>query len=380
MLVRSPFFGCALRRRPHRTSVVTLAFALLLGWGPSRSSAQPAPDAEATDPAGEGAADAQPAEPGEPGQEGQEGDALGSQDDAAIEEARARYAQGAEFYRRERYSAAIAEFTEAYRLWQNPVILFALGQAYEGDAQVQLAIETYERFLETAPETDGRRDEVQNRIRLLNRLLATVLIQSNVAADVYVDGAQAGRAPGEIRVATGRHDIELRAEGYRNASQVVSVAAGTRRELNFELREIEQRTEIIRVTEDREPVRFPRPVFYAAAGITGASAVSWVALAGAAKRRANRYNDMPNRTAAERDAARDAGTRADVMLGVTGGLAVTTLVIGLLTDWDDDDDDDDGGSDESEGPEDPAGATGPAPEANVIPQEGGAVLLLGWRR
>ena len=45
------------------------------------------------------------------------------------------------------------------------------------------------------------------------------------------------------------------------------------------------------------------------------------------------------------------------------------------------DDDDDGAGDDGGGGDDgDAGATGPAPEANVLPQRGGAVLLLGWRR
>src|SRR5262245_61031875 len=49
--------------------------------------------------------------------------------DPAIAEARRRYAQGVEFYRRQRYAEAVAEFTEAYSRWTNPTILFSLGQA-----------------------------------------------------------------------------------------------------------------------------------------------------------------------------------------------------------------------------------------------------------
>ena len=47
-----------------------------------------------------------------------------------------------------------------------------------------------------------------------------------------------------------------------------------------------------------------------------------------------------------------------------------------VTDWDGDDDASDGDGD-GDGA---AGATGATPEANVLPQRGGAVLLLGWRR
>ena len=74
--------------------------------------------------------------------------ATSQQTDVGVAEARRRYAQGAEFYRRNRYAEAVAEFTEAYRLWQNPTILYALGQAYEGLSQLTQAIRTYQLYLE----------------------------------------------------------------------------------------------------------------------------------------------------------------------------------------------------------------------------------------
>ncbi|MCA9575367.1 MAG: PEGA domain-containing protein [Myxococcales bacterium] len=312
---------------------------------------------------------AQPAEEGAP-------TPLETQDEAAIAEARERYAQGAEFFRRERYSAAIAELTEAYRLWQNPTILFALGQAYEGDSQVQAAIDTYQRYLDTTPETDGRRADVENRIRLLNGLLATVQIQSNAPGMVFVNGVELGAAPGAVRVPTGRHQIEVRAEGYRPERRTLTIAAGTEMQLTFNLRPEETRTEIIRVSEGRGPIRLPRPVFLATAGVTVAAVGAWAGLGGTAVRRANQYNAQPVRSDTDRREARAWARRSDVMMGVAGGLAVGTLVIGLLTDWDGDDDASDGDGD-GDGA---AGATGATPEANVLPQRGGAVLLLGWRR
>jgi hypothetical protein len=303
------------------------------------------------------------------------GDTLEGQDEAAIAEARERYAQGAEFFRRERYSAAIAELTEAYRLWQNPTILFALAQAYEGDSQVLAAIETYQRYLDTTPESDTRRADVESRIRLLNQLLATLRIASNAPGTVFINGQEVGPAPGEIRVPTGRHQIEVRAEGYRPERQTVTIAAGTEVQLTFTLREEETRTEIIRVSEGRAPIRLPRSAFMVSAGVTVAAVGAWVGLAGTAVRQSNSYNDQPVRSDAERRDAQAWGRRADIMMGVAGGLAVGTLVIGILTDWDGDDDEDDEGDGDGD-----AGATGPAPEADVLPQRGGAVLMLGWRR
>jgi tetratricopeptide (TPR) repeat protein len=318
----------------------------------------------ATEAEGESPAEAQPT--------------LQGQDEAAIAEARERYAQGAEFFRRERYSAAIAELSEAYRLWQNPTILFALGQAYEGDSQVQAAIDTYQRYLDTTPEGDARRADVTNRIRLLNGLLATVQIQSNAPGTVFINGLEVGASPGAIRVPTGRHQIEVRAEGYRSERRTLTIAAGTEMQLTFELRPEETRTEIIRVSEGRAPIRLPRPVFMATAGVTVAAVGAWAALGGTAVRRANQYNAQVVRSETERRDAQAWGRRADVMMGVAGGLAVGTLVVGLLTDWDGDADPEEAG--EGGDGDGAVGATGATPEANVLPQRGGALLLLGWRR
>src|SRR5690606_33848834 len=96
------------------------------------------------------------------------------------QEARRRYAQGAEFFRRGRYAQAIAEVLEAYRLWANPAILYALGQAYEGETQGREAIDAYRRYLVSVAADDGRRPDVEGRIAMLEGLLATVQVRSNV--------------------------------------------------------------------------------------------------------------------------------------------------------------------------------------------------------
>lgn len=292
------------------------------------------------------------------------------QNDAAVAEARRRYAQGAEFYRRNRYAEAVAEFTEAYRLWTNPTILFALGQAYEGLTQLTQAIQTYQLYLDTAPADDARRAEVQARITQLEALLATVQIAVNVPAQIYIDGEPSGDAPGTVRVSTGRHVIELRADGYTRDSQTIIVAAGTQRELSFTLREVASgRTEIIRVERERRR-GLPRPVFYTMAGVSGAAFVTWGSVSLVALRRANQYNEDFDRNPADREAAREWQRRSDILLGVTGALAVGTVVIGIVTNWNED---------EEEGAEGGGDAVPAAlPEASVDVSPTGASLNLRW--
>lgn len=275
-----------------------------------------------------------------------------------VAEARRRYAQGAEFYRRGRFAEAVAELTEAYALWPNPTILYALAQAYEGGSEVDRAIETYERYLAEASDDDVRRGEVVATIGVLRGLLATLHIGVNVPARVFVDGEDHGEAPGDVSVGTGRHTIELRAEGYVSHTEVITIAGGTERNLSFELALVPAP-----VVVARERFRFPRPVFYASAAATGAAFVTWGVMGSIAVRRARTYNDTSGSTNHDRADARSIARGSNVALAVTSGLAATSAVIGVLTRWD-------------RGRDDPSDET---PIATIAPIERGALLVIGGR-
>src|SRR5690606_10000658 len=106
--------------------------------------------------------------------------------------------------------------------------------------------------------------------------------------NLYINDRLEGVVPGEFRIATGSHRLEVRADGYSPARQSLVVAAGTTRELSFELLAIEHTTEILQVTERR---RLPRPVFLGAVALTGAAALTTGALATTTLIKAKRYND-----------------------------------------------------------------------------------------
>ncbi len=336
--------------------VLCLAIASALSLQPRAVAQAPAAAPEAAEPPADGAV--RGAEAGDGAVDGADAD--------AEENARQHYRQGTAFFDGQRYAEAAAEFEEAYRLYPNVIILYALGQAYEGTLQVHKAIEAYRSYLEGSAPDDERRADVESRIQLLERLLATIHVESNVPAELFVDGEARGQAPGDVEVSTGRHEITLRAEGYSPAERTVIVAAGTEHTVTFELTEAQQvvtEREIIRVSEG--PTRIPRPVFWSAVGLTAGSAVAWVTLASIAKRRVHDYDGLTVRTPSARDAAEQWNVRADILLGVTGGLAALTLTLGFFTDWGDDDGED--GANASRGLRYVGG--------HVVP--GGAVLDLG---
>ncbi|MCB9656054.1 MAG: tetratricopeptide repeat protein [Sandaracinaceae bacterium] len=331
-----------------------------------RAHAQPeqtdSPAGEPVDPGAAGPAEGAADGEGASAAEDSSGDPS-EPSEAAVTEARRRYAQGSEFYRRARYAEAIAEFSEAYSLWPNPTILYALGQAYEGLSEVNRAIETYQRYIDAAPEGDLRREDAELRIEELRGLLAIVHVDVNVEAVVSVDGEPQGSAPGDFRLSTGRHVMEVRADGYQPQTATITIAGGTERTVTFEL----EPAPVAAVHVAHEPFRFPRPVFYTAVGLTGAGAVVWGAMATTTLVRARRYNDTPGRTNFDRDDARDVASRSNVALGVTGGLLVTTVVIGLLTNWR-------GSGADDEPPSEPLVTAG------ISPLQGGALVSARWTR
>jgi hypothetical protein len=164
--------------------------------------------------------------------------------------------------------------------------------------------------------------------------------------------------------------VEVRAEGHSPDSQTIIVAAGTQREVRFNLRPVSTgTTEIIRVERERNR-GLPRPVFYAVTGVAGASLVTWGSVSIVALRRAHQYNDDFDRNPADRAAAREWQRRSDILLGVTGGLAVGAVIVGIVTNWK--------GDEEEEGEDAPADVPAALPEANVEISPTGAALQLRW--
>lgn len=244
---------------------------------------------------------------------------------------------GAGFMHQQNWAAAAAELAESVRLCPSPRALARLAAAYERLGRLHAAIEVYEALLEAIAEDDPRRPAVESKMSLLESLFGSVEIQVNTPALVTINGEERGNAPGTFRISSGQHRVTLRAEGYEPAEESVVVASGTFQTLEVELVEVPTVHEVVRVTERR---RIPKPVFWATLGVTSASAVAWIGLSLNAMAKSNAYSSDDMTTTPEEEEVQAANRQADIMLGVTAALAVTTLVVGLLTEWDDEEEPD----------------------------------------
>lgn len=126
-------------------------------------------------------------------------------------------------------NGAIAEFQRAYDLLEGSPRRYQvnanIGRCLVMLGQYDRALLYYHRFLSEGGEGSPDGPGVQSRIEQLEDVLGAIEVQSNVAAEVWLDNRQVGEAPGTVRVPGGRHRVELRARGYSSAQQEVDVTA-----------------------------------------------------------------------------------------------------------------------------------------------------------
>lgn len=244
-------------------------------------------------------------------------------------EARQRYQQGVVFFRSERYREAIAEFTAAYAAWDNPLILYSLGQSYEHLLEVPHAIDAYTRFLADVPDDDPRRAEVTAKLDTLRLLLATLRVESNVPASVWIEDEQVGTAPGDVALSVGRWEIEVRAEGYETHREAVSLAARATETLSVTLAP-RVHTRVI-----ERGGRVPVEVFAAFTTAAIVATVTAVVLGAYTLVLADRYQHEPVPLAAHQADGRSWSTATDVAGVTAGALGITAFVLAFLTDFGD---------------------------------------------
>ncbi|MEM9070589.1 MAG: tetratricopeptide repeat protein [Myxococcota bacterium] len=258
-------------------------------------------------------------------------------DPPGLAEARERIERGEAAFERRDFEAALTEFERAYeRIGDHParfLILYNIARSYEQLFRYDDALTYYRRYLDEGGEQAEDRDEVQTILRTLEGMLATVVVESNVPAAIWIDDRLVGEAPASVHVTGGRHVVELRASGYESEQQELLIAARTTETLSFDLEALP------------EPSQGPRPVAF---WITAAGAVATaIAGAGVGIRALRERDDVDQRladpverfevTESDRSRITSLSRTADTLFAVAGALAITAVVLGVVTDWSDDD-------------------------------------------
>jgi hypothetical protein len=143
--------------------------------------------------------------------------------------AQAKLVEGVERLKSERYQEALDCFKEAYALIPSPLISYDLGLAYLGLGDDPAALQSFDEFLNLAPQApaDKRHRAEAYRDQLRPKVATVDLIADVEGGDLTVDGRGMGSVslPRRLYLAPGSHELILRA-GVGGARQSRTVVCG----------------------------------------------------------------------------------------------------------------------------------------------------------
>ena len=248
--------------------------------------------------------------------------------DEALARARTVVAVAEPLFLAEQYPAALAEYTRAYQILAGHPrqywVLHNLAACNERMFRYDVAVELYEEYLRRAPPTEEDRKEVSAVLRTLRSLLATLVVESSVAGEVWLDDRRLGAAPGKWRVAAGRHIVELRAHSYEAQRKELQLSAGQVAKERFELQ---------RLSMNAGP---PPAYFWGAVVLTGvatlvgtSSGLNALNARNQGRQKAALYLD----TQAEGERTRRWALASDIGFGAAALFGATATVLFFVTDW-----------------------------------------------
>lgn len=262
-----------------------------------------------------------------------------TKDDPKLNEARERIRTAQNLYEQGNFDAALVEFLRARLLIENHparhLVDYNIGRCYEKLFRYDQAMEFYQRYLDNAGADANDAEEVRAKIESLMNLLGTLEISADVDAyALWIDGHHVGDNISTALVPGGSHVVEVRADGYMTKQLEVMLPARETRKLEFHL---------IGLAEEYRGIS---PAYFwtstlLTVGAAGASAVFGLQ----AMQRKSDFEDalsqggstaIANATPEERDDINQLALMSDIFLGSAVLLGITTIILGVMTDWEGD--------------------------------------------
>jgi tetratricopeptide (TPR) repeat protein len=251
---------------------------------------------------------------------------------AALVAAREHVARGESLFDAGNFAGALVEFERAYALLVgHPVryqTLYNLALCHERLFQYTEALTYYERYLSEGGSEASDADAVRAALRSLEGLLGSIVLSIRAeenrpapAFELWLDGRKVSAVHRVLRVPSGRHRLEVRAEGYEPVLREVTISAREELPVSVELAVLGR--------------GLPPALFWSAAGVTAAFGITTAVLGGRtlALRSELRREPELTRTEADRRALHKRALATDVGLAATGVFALGTTLLYFLTDW-----------------------------------------------
>jgi PEGA domain len=166
-------------------------------------------------------------------------------------DARDRFDRGLRLFNEGDNAGALAEFKRAYDLIPNPVVLFNIGLVYAAMGKAVEAVEVLDRVVaDPGSLSADRLDRARQTRDEQNKRIAQLVVTTDVAATVEVDGVEVTKTPlaQPLRITGGVHVIGAIASGYAPSRKELTIAAGEKTDLHLDLVLMQGRAAHLKIT------------------------------------------------------------------------------------------------------------------------------------
>jgi hypothetical protein len=251
-------------------------------------------------------------------------------------EAKERFEKGVALFKNADYEGALVEFKSAYESKPHFAVRYNISICLYKLHRYAEAQEEMEAYLEEGG--DGipgeKRQEIETILVELSSLVGTLKVTSNVEGAVLeVDGEALAALPmaSPCRLDVGEYEISIVAEGYEPHTTTLVIPGGKAMEISVEL---------VALPGDGAPAPKRKPVpggvFWAGAGLSVALAAGAAVTGGLAMKKHDEYAGLDYEDAGwekVQNEGRSLVLTSNVLWGVTGAVAVTTVVLAFFTDF-----------------------------------------------
>ena len=167
-----------------------------------------------------------------------------------VKRAGSHFERGLQLYNDAEYRLALIEFERAYQLVPNYKVQYNIAQVSIQIQRYARAVHALEQYLKDGGDdiSPERRAQVENDLKMLAGRTARVNITSNVqGAEILLDETTVAQIPmsEKLLIDAGEHRLTVRARGYQQRVEQVTLAGGDDVELNFDLTEAKKEAPVV---------------------------------------------------------------------------------------------------------------------------------------
>ena len=247
-----------------------------------------------------------------------------------LDEALVHFERGAEFYDEDNFRGALIEFKRAYELAPSYKILFNIGQVEMELKNYAGALAAYTRYLrEGGPDiAQGRVEQVTLEIQRLKGRIGQLVIRTADGAEILIDDISVGHAPlpESVPVNAGRHQIVVNLPGSEPERRTVDIAG--QQELTVVIgNDLTTSRPAAKATPSRSRAPSSMPM-YVGWGVTGGLAITATVFGVITYSHTNRLSELRDTFPVSKSELDDEGAKQRTSAILADGFAAAALVAG----------------------------------------------------